>query len=83
MRGLVLRSAVLASAALAALAVSAAPSYAAQPAAGPIVPGQPYCPGPPLGTYWGTTVNANGGHTDTYLNFGFPSPGLNIRTRSC
>ena len=71
---LMLRSAVLASAALVAVAVSGAPSYAA---------GTPYCPGPPLGTFWSTTTNANGTHTDTYISIGFPSPGLNIRTRTC
>jgi hypothetical protein len=74
---------VLASAGLMALAVTAAPSYAAAPPAAPNATGQPYCPGPPLGTFWSTTVDANGVHTDTYLNIGFPSPGLNIRTRSC
>lgn len=83
MRGLLLRSAVLASAALAAVAVAGTPSYAAQSTVAPNATGQPYCPGPPLGTFWGTTVDANGRHTDTYINIGFPSPGLNIRTRTC
>jgi hypothetical protein len=83
MRGLMLRSAVLASAALAAVAVTGTPSYAVQPLAAPAATGQPYCPGPPLGTFWGTTTDANGGHTDTYISINFPSPGLNIRTRSC
>jgi hypothetical protein len=76
---------MLAAAALAALAVAApsyaAPSYAAQPA--PDATGQPYCPGPPLGMFWSTTANADGTHTDIYISINFPSPGLNIRSRTC
>jgi hypothetical protein len=74
MRKMILRSGVLGVATLAVLGVAAAPSYAA---------GQPYCPGPPLGTFWGTTVNADGVHTDTYISWNFPSAGINFRTRSC
>lgn len=70
----IVRGGVLACAGLAVLAVSA-------PARADV--GQPYCPGPPLGTFTGTTVDENGVHTDHFVTIGWPLGGIRTWSRSC